>query len=142
MSSKFVIVIYETNRSLKTNCQALVMGTLRDMVILYPSLNRASSSSITNMCHQILNGSAPQRTNKLLLHNTAGLYAVLHYTGGKVGAANLWKKSVDETLQCLWAASMGLRTTFPGKVLLSNHQPLIDISCSEKQPPTVQWTNM
>ncbi|KAG1892257.1 rRNA processing/ribosome biogenesis-domain-containing protein [Suillus subluteus] len=86
--------------------KALAMDTLRDMVILYPSLNRASCSSITNMCHQILNGSAPQRTNKLLLHNAAGLYAVLHYTGGK---------SVDETLQCLWAASMGLRTTFTGK---------------------------
>lgn len=95
--------------------KALAMDTLRDVVILFPSLNRASSSSITNMCHQILNGSAPQRTNKLLLHNAAGLYAVLHYTGGKVGAANLWKKSVDETLQCLWAASMGLRTTFPVK---------------------------
>lgn len=95
--------------------KALAMDTLRDMVILYPSLNRASCSSITNMCHQILNGSAPQRTNKLLLHNAAGLYAVLHYTGGKVGAANLWKKSVDETLQCLWAASIGLRTTFPVK---------------------------
>lgn len=93
--------------------KALALDTLKDMVILYPSLNRASSSSITTMCHQILNGSAPQRTNKLLLHNTARLYAVLHYTGGKVGAANLWKKSVDETLQCLWAASMGLRTTFP-----------------------------
>ncbi|KAG1755494.1 rRNA processing/ribosome biogenesis-domain-containing protein [Suillus lakei] len=95
--------------------KALAMDTLKDMVILYPSLNRASSSSITNMCHQILNGSTPQRTNKALLHNAASLYAVLHYTGGKVGAANLWKKSVDETLQCLWAASMGLRTTFPVK---------------------------
>ncbi|KIK44256.1 hypothetical protein CY34DRAFT_802866 [Suillus luteus UH-Slu-Lm8-n1] len=93
--------------------KALALGALKDMVILYPSLNRASSSSITAMCHQILNGSAPQRTNNLLLHNTARLYAVLHYTGGKVGAANLWKKSVDETLQCLWAALMGLRTTFP-----------------------------
>lgn len=95
--------------------KALAMDTLRDMVILYPSLNRASSSSITNVCHQILNGSAPQRTNKLLLHHAADLYAVLHYTGGKVGAANLWKKSVDETLQCLWAASTSLRTTFPVK---------------------------
>ncbi|KAG0709826.1 rRNA processing/ribosome biogenesis-domain-containing protein [Suillus ampliporus] len=93
--------------------KALVMDTLKDMVILYPSLNRALSPSITDMCHRILNGSAPQRTNKLLLHSAASLYAVLHYTGGKVGAVNLWKKSVDETLQCLWASLMGLRTTFP-----------------------------
>jgi hypothetical protein len=115
-----VIDVYKSNRSLKARCQALAMDTLRDMVILYPSLNRVSSSSITSICHQILNGSAPQRTNKSLLHNAASLYAVLHHTGGKVGAANLWKKSVEETLQCLWAASMGLRTTFPGKVTVSN----------------------
>lgn len=111
---------YKTNRGLKVRCQALAMDTLKDMVVLYPSLNRALSSSITNVCHQILNGSAPQRMNKLLLHKAASLYAVLHYTGGKVGAANLWKKSVDETLQCLWTASTGLRTTFPGKALVSD----------------------
>ncbi|OAX43989.1 hypothetical protein K503DRAFT_730190 [Rhizopogon vinicolor AM-OR11-026] len=93
--------------------KTLAMDTLKDMVILYPSLHRALSISITDMCHRILNGSAPQRTNKRLLHSAANLYAALHYTGGKVGAANLWKKSVDETLQCLWAALMGLRTTFP-----------------------------
>ncbi|KAG2154981.1 rRNA processing/ribosome biogenesis-domain-containing protein [Suillus bovinus] len=108
--------------------KALAMDTLKDMVILYPSLNRALSSSITSMCHKILNGSAPQRTNKLLLHNAAGLYAVLHYTGGKVGAANLWKKSVDETIQCLWSASMGLRTTFPAK---NNPPPSSGLTCED-----------
>ena len=91
------------------------MDTLKDMIVLYPSLHRALSSSMTDMCHRILNGSTPQPTNKILLHSAANLYATLHYTGGKVGAANLWRKSVDETLQCLWAALMGLRTTFPSK---------------------------
>lgn len=108
--------------------KALAMDTLKDMVVLYPSLNRALSSSITNVCHQILNGSAPQRTNKSLLHKAASLYAVLHYTGGKVGAANLWKKSVDETLQCLWTASMGLRTTFPVK---NNPSPSNGPTCDD-----------
>ncbi|KAG1906992.1 rRNA processing/ribosome biogenesis-domain-containing protein [Suillus fuscotomentosus] len=110
--------------------KALAMDTLKDMVVLYPSLNRALSSSITNVCHQLLNGSAPQRTNKLLLHKAASLYAVLHYTGGKVGAGNLWKKSVDETLQCLWTASMGLRTTFPGKAL-NNPSPSDGLTCDD-----------
>ncbi|KAG1833458.1 rRNA processing/ribosome biogenesis-domain-containing protein, partial [Suillus variegatus] len=108
--------------------KALAMDTLKDMVVLYPSLNRALSSSITNVCHQILNGSAPQRMNKLLLHKAASLYAVLHYTGGKVGAANLWKKSVDETLQCLWTASTGLRTTFPVK---NNPSPSNGLTCDD-----------
>lgn len=121
-------LVYIVEKAADYELKALAMDTLKDMVVLYPSLNRASSSSITKMCHQILNGSAPQRTNKLLLHNAANVYAVLHYTGGKVGAANLWKKSVDETLQCLWAASIGLRSTFP-----VNNSPLpsSELSCDD-----------
>jgi len=41
------------------------------------------------------------------------LYSVLHYTGGKVGAANMWRKAVDDTLFEAWNAFHGLRTTFP-----------------------------
>jgi hypothetical protein len=140
MNSRWVIDVHEIMGYLKTRCQALAIDTLKDMVLLYPSLLRALSSSITDMCHRILNGSAPQRTNTLLLHSAASLYAALHYTGGKVGAANLWKKSVDETLQCLWAALMGLRTTFPGRSPILMYQSLIDLPCSGEQPVTVQPT--
>lgn len=108
------------------------MDTLKDMVVLYPSLHRALSSSITDMCHRILNGSALQRTNKLLLHSAANLYAALHYTGGKVGAANLWRKSVDETIQCLWAALMGLRTTSPGRSQILTYRYLVDLPSSDE----------
>ena len=44
---------------------------------------------------------------------TSRLYAVLSVTGGKVGAASLWRKSVDEILSIGWASFHALRTTFP-----------------------------
>jgi hypothetical protein len=136
MSLKWVIDVREITMCLKARYQTLAMDTLKDMVVLYPSLHRALSPSITDMCHRILNGSAPQRTNKRLLHSAANLYAALHYTGGKVGAANLWKKSVDETIQCLWASLVGLRTTFPGRPLYLVYQYLIDLPTSDEQPLT------
>jgi hypothetical protein len=43
---------------------------------------------------------------------TSRLYAVLSVTGGKVGAASLWRKSVDEILSIGWASLHVLRTTF------------------------------
>jgi hypothetical protein len=44
---------------------------------------------------------------------TSRLYAVLSVTGGKVGAASLWRKSMDEILSIGWASLHALRTTFP-----------------------------
>ena len=48
-----------------------------------------------------------------MLKEASDLYSVLHYTGGKVGAANHWRKSVDDTLAFAWGALQNLRTTFP-----------------------------
>lgn len=47
-----------------------------------------------------------------LLESASRLYGVLHHTGGKVGAANNWRKSLDDTLAFGWGAFLGLRTTF------------------------------
>lgn len=44
---------------------------------------------------------------------TSRLYSLLSVTGGKVGAASLWRKSVDEILSIGWASLQTLRTTFP-----------------------------
>ena len=41
------------------------------------------------------------------------LYSVLHHTGGKVGAATQWRKSMDDTIAFTWGALRGIRTTFP-----------------------------
>ncbi|KAF5387632.1 hypothetical protein D9615_000575 [Tricholomella constricta] len=93
--------------------RVLILETLTRLVPLYPTLHRASHSALSALSLRFLNGSAPQPTNNSLLEAASGLYSVLHYTGGKVGAANLWRKSVDETLAFAWTAFSALRTTFP-----------------------------
>ncbi|KAH7930701.1 hypothetical protein BV22DRAFT_1000146 [Leucogyrophana mollusca] len=113
--------------------KVLSIRTLATLVPLYPTLHRALAAALTALCLQILNGSAPSATDEELLESASRLYAVLHFTGGKVGAANLWKKSVDETLQFSWTAFLALRTTFPEQNYSASHagpasdDPLISV---------------
>jgi hypothetical protein len=54
------------------------------------------------------------------------LYSVLAVTGGKVGAAGLWRKSVDEILSIGLASLHAIRTTFPNDANMApprQHQP-------------------
>lgn len=41
------------------------------------------------------------------------LYVALHFSGGKIGTGDLWRKSVEETVTFGWNAFCALRTTFP-----------------------------
>ena len=43
----------------------------------------------------------------------SALFAVLPLTGGKAGAAALWRKAVDETVAFGWDSLRTLRTTYP-----------------------------
>ncbi|KAG5648889.1 hypothetical protein DXG03_000238 [Asterophora parasitica] len=95
--------------------RVLILETLARLVPLYPTLHRASHSALSALSLRFLNGNAPSPTSTSLLEAASGLYAVLHYTGGKIGAANLWRKSADETLSFGWAAFFALRTTFPSE---------------------------
>ena len=54
----------------------------------------------------------PTPTDADLLKTASRLYSVLHFTGGKVGAANLWRKSLDETLAFTRSALLNIRSTF------------------------------
>ncbi|KIP10671.1 hypothetical protein PHLGIDRAFT_125372 [Phlebiopsis gigantea 11061_1 CR5-6] len=92
--------------------QVLILQTLAQLVPLYPTLHRALLSSLSNFALRYLNGSSPKPIPPRLLEAASGLYGILHYTGGKVGAANHWRKSVDDTLGFAWGAFQGLRTTF------------------------------
>lgn len=89
------------------------METLMHLVPLYPTLHRVLLSSLSNLALRHLNGCSPKPTAPRLLRAASGLYSILHYTGGKVGAANQWRKSMDDTLAFAWGALQGLRTTFP-----------------------------
>ena len=90
-----------------------MLQTLAHLVPLYPTLHRALLPSLSNLALRYLNGSSPKPIPPRLLEAASELYCVLHYTGGKVGAANHWRKSVDDTLGFAWGALQNLRTTFP-----------------------------
>lgn len=47
-----------------------------------------------------------------LLCSASKLNAVMHCTGGKVGSANLWRRSVDETIDGAWTAFSHVRSTY------------------------------
>jgi len=89
------------------------METLAEIIIAYPTAHRASSASLSAFALRHLNASSMGPTNQEVLNAASRLYAVLPLTGGKVGATNLWRKSVDETLSFGWEALYSLRTTFP-----------------------------
>ena len=46
------------------------------------------------------------------MEDACDLHVVLHFTGGKVGAAPLWRKSLDTALANAWSTLKVLRTTF------------------------------
>ncbi|EGO02144.1 hypothetical protein SERLA73DRAFT_120785 [Serpula lacrymans var. lacrymans S7.3] len=107
--------------------KTLVLDTIASLVPLHPTSHRGVTSALNAMCLRLLNGSAPQPTDRMLLDAASNLYAVLHLTGGKVGAANVWRKSIDETLTFSWNALAVLRTTFPGQNFpVSQHGAPID----------------
>jgi hypothetical protein len=89
------------------------LTTLARLVPLYPNLHRPSYAALSALPLRFLSGNAPIPINKTLLEAASRLYATLHFTGGKVGAANLWRKALDETLGFIWSAFFALRSTFP-----------------------------
>ncbi|KAG6833947.1 hypothetical protein H0H87_007958 [Tephrocybe sp. NHM501043] len=104
----------------------LILETLARLVPVYPTLYRASHTALSALSLRFLDGSAPNPTRNSLLNAASSLYSVLHFTGGKVGAANLWRKSVDETLAFGWNAFLALRTTFPNDGPNGANSPNID----------------
>ncbi|TFK43691.1 rRNA processing/ribosome biogenesis-domain-containing protein [Crucibulum laeve] len=111
------------------------LETLTKLIPLYPTTNRSSHSALSALCLRFLNGSAPAPTDGRLLKAASSLYATLHLTGGKVGAANIWRKSLDETLSFAWGAFLSVRTTFPSEVrnainglAITNDDPISSIS--------------
>ena len=90
----------------------MILTTLARLVPLFPTLHRASHPALATLSLKFLNGSAPHPTSRALLEAATRLYTNLHFTGGKVGAPNLWRRTVDETLASAWTTFFALRTTF------------------------------
>lgn len=98
--------------------QLLAIDALYVLVPLYPTLHKALHGRLSALCLRQLSCSAGQPTDGSLSQAISRLYSVLAVTGGKVGAAGLWRKSVDEILSIGWASLGSLRTTFPNDGLI------------------------
>ncbi|KAF8204795.1 rRNA processing/ribosome biogenesis-domain-containing protein [Pholiota molesta] len=96
---------------LDVELKVLCMETLTRLIPLYPTTHRASSGALSAFTLRYLNGSPTGFTNEFILHSASQLYATIPLTGGKVGAVNLWRKSLEETLAFGWEAFYALRTT-------------------------------
>ncbi|KAJ3813902.1 rRNA processing/ribosome biogenesis-domain-containing protein [Lentinula aff. lateritia] len=112
--SKFttaLIVFLEKDSDLEL--KKVVLKTLARLIPLYPNIHRAFHASLLSIVSRIFSQSAPNHISQQLVEPACLLYSVLHYTGGKVGAANLWRKSLDDSISSAWTAFIGVRTTFP-----------------------------
>ncbi|KAK7061882.1 Pre-rRNA-processing protein rix1 [Favolaschia claudopus] len=110
----------------------LILSTLAVVIPLYPTIHRTSHAALSTLCFSFLNGHPFKPPNIPLSAAASRLYRVLHFTGGKVGAANLWKKSVDDTLVFGWNAFLSIRPGYriEGQVPqlpVSTEEPLISI---------------
>lgn len=90
------------------------MQTLTQLVLLFPSSHKLLHASLSTLTLKHLNGSSPAPSSGKLVAAASKLYSVLPCTGGKVGASNLWRKSVDETLEFTQGALSWLSTDFQG----------------------------
>lgn len=111
--------------------QILVLDTLAHMVSLYPSLCRPLQTALSNVALSHLNGSAPNPTPVAMVEASSRLYSVLPLTGGKVGAAALWRKSLDDTVAFAWGAFLQLRTTYPNQGMFVNISISQRVRCSK-----------
>ncbi|KAJ7639023.1 rRNA processing/ribosome biogenesis-domain-containing protein [Roridomyces roridus] len=129
--SKFTAALIPlAEQHLDAELKILIMSTLTLIIPLYPTLHKTSHSALSALALKFLNGNPVKPTNKALAGAASRLYSVLHFTGGKVGAANLWRKSVEETLAFGWTAFFSLRTTFHvegQRPLMSMEEPLSSI---------------
>ncbi|KAF8897738.1 rRNA processing/ribosome biogenesis-domain-containing protein [Infundibulicybe gibba] len=63
--------------------KVLVLSTLTRLIPLYPSMHKASHTSLSSISLRFLSGSSPHPTNTNLLKAASKLYATLHLTGAK-----------------------------------------------------------
>ncbi len=115
--------------------QLLAIDALSVLIPLYPTLHKALHGRLSAVCLRQFNGTVGQPTDDSLARATSRLYSVLPFTGGKVGAAVLWRKSVEEILSIGWASLYAIRTTFPNDGLI-NYPPFqLKQSSANVAPP-------
>ncbi|OCH92155.1 hypothetical protein OBBRIDRAFT_886436 [Obba rivulosa] len=108
--SSALISIADNHEDIST--KILALETLTHLIQVYPSLHRPLHASLSTVSLQFLNGSSTRPMSPALVEAASQLYSVLHLTGGKVGAANLWRKSLEDTVNFAWNSFLRLRTSY------------------------------
>jgi len=123
--------------------EILCIETITCLVTAYPTTHRTCSNALTTLALGYLNGTPSGRTNQDLMNAASKLFAALSMIGGKVGAVNLWRKSLEETLAFGWEAFLCLRTTFPIEGALSTLSSFVELlrcnSSAEKYHASLSW---
>ncbi|KAF8514880.1 rRNA processing/ribosome biogenesis-domain-containing protein [Hysterangium stoloniferum] len=88
------------------------MVSLARLIPLYPTLHRQLYTNMFSFSLRLLSGSSVTPTPNAVITDACALHTVLHFTGGKVGAAPLWRKSLDTAIAQAWSAFGTLRSTF------------------------------
>ncbi|KAJ7721169.1 rRNA processing/ribosome biogenesis-domain-containing protein [Mycena maculata] len=129
--SKFTAALIPlAEKHVDVELKILILSTLALIIPLYPTPHRTSHPALSTLCLGFLNGNPFKPPNKVLTSAASRLYAVLHFTGGKVGAANLWRKSVDDTLTFGWTSFLSLRSTF----LVDGRLPTTQAGAATEEP--------
>ncbi|EJU06292.1 hypothetical protein DACRYDRAFT_44452, partial [Dacryopinax primogenitus] len=72
----------------------LAMRTLTRMLASYPNAHRSLQTQLNNICLANMRGVSLTPTPAALRQASAALFAMVCVTGGKVGAADIWKKTM------------------------------------------------
>ncbi|VDC07334.1 unnamed protein product [Peniophora sp. CBMAI 1063] len=87
----------------------LAICTITHLIPLYPTAHKSMHGALHALALQHTSGGVPPARREA----GSALFAVLPHTGGKTGAAVLWRKAIDETLAFGWNSLRVLRTTYP-----------------------------
>ncbi|KZO98064.1 hypothetical protein CALVIDRAFT_554136 [Calocera viscosa TUFC12733] len=91
--------------------KVLCLRTLSHMLHLYPNAHRSLQTSLNNLCMANLKGASPTPTQGDLRRASATLFAMVSVTGGKVSAADTWKKNMLGALRAASDCVKVLRAT-------------------------------
>ena len=92
----------------------LLLNSITSLVSAFPNLHRPLYQPLQNLALEFMDAharSAVPPPNGIVWH-AAELLALLPNTSGKVKSAELWRKSVDDSLAVCWIAFRSIRTTY------------------------------
>lgn len=111
-ASKFGLALLALADKGDEDLLVISLATLARLIAAFPTLLRPLHPQASSLSLRLLQGRYPCSQPIPLVTAAAQLHSVLHLTGGKVGGAALWKKSVDDAIGSANMHLGELRSTF------------------------------